>query len=135
MVTNESDIKEDVLRKNTNQAKEKVREKTKIEHAHGKDYLYQTQKNHGMIITCVSIGITNRDDRSFKIEISKNLGRHWVSLLSRTHKLSPNASSFTWGFCGLLCGDCGPVPLFTPYTTLAKTDTKVSSLLLSINLF
>lgn len=33
------------------------------------------------------------------------------------------------------CVETGPVPLFTPYSTLAKTDTKVSSLLLSINLF
>lgn len=47
----------------------------------------------------------------------------------------PNASFFIWGLCGLFFGDYGHVFLFTPYITWAKTDTKVSSLLLSINLF
>lgn len=36
------------------------------------------------------------------------------------------------GIRGFLCGDYGPIPLFAPCITLAKTDTNVSSVLLNI---
>ena len=127
-MTNKSHMKRDlqaegISGRKTNQAKDRVSEKTrgKSEHAYSQDCLHLTQKKHGVMIMCIlRVEITDHLKLGFP-HIQEGTGP--CPLLSRKHKFLPNTSFFIWGFCRLLCGGCGPVSLFIPYITLGKTDT------------